>query len=50
MTTHEYHYGNAIIMVHRPDLTEKELAVRASVVLAALQQVGKAMEDKKWQQ
>ena len=49
MVTHEYRHGNAIIKVYRPDLSEKELEKRKETILIALQQVGKAMEDSKWQ-
>ena len=41
----EYRIGNAIVVVHRPELTEEERAKREAKVLLALQQFGKAMVD-----
>lgn len=45
----EYVRGNAIIKVYRPDLSKEERKKREQTILIALQQVGKAMEDSKWQ-
>lgn len=49
MEVHEYRHGNAIIKVYRPDISDKELKKREETILVVLQQVGKAMEDSKWQ-
>lgn len=49
MKVNEYAYGNAIIKVYRPDLSKEEIKKREQTILIALQQVGKAMEDSKWQ-
>lgn len=43
----EYKFGNAIIVVSRPKLTEKEKAKREGNVLLALQQFGKAMQKER---
>lgn len=51
MTTREFEYGNAIIVVHRPDLSDKEQQKLENQILLAIQQIGKEMkENEVWQQ
>lgn len=38
-------YGNITIRVHRPDLTDEERQRREAHVLAAMQQIGIAMQE-----
>lgn len=38
---------NAVVCIHRPELTEKEREMREQNILTALQQFGKAMQDTK---
>lgn len=45
MNTKKYTYGNAIIVVHRPELTEAEQAKQERHIEIALQQFGKAMQE-----
>ena len=42
-----YTYGNAIIHVYRPELTEEERAKREANLLTALEQFGKAVHQQK---
>ena len=41
----EYIYGNAIITVYRPELTEEELKRVEKQTLISLQQIGKELEE-----
>lgn len=45
MGAREYQYGNAIIRVSRPDLTENERVVCEKNILIALQIMGKEMKE-----
>lgn len=45
MAVTQYTFGNAIIEVHRPELTAEERARREAQILIALQQYGKAMVE-----
>lgn len=47
MKTKTLTYGNAIIVVHRPELTETEQAKQERHIEIALQQFGKAMQETK---
>jgi len=46
MKTHEYRHGNAIIRVHRPELTAEEKNRRTQAVETALQRFGKVMKKR----
>lgn len=46
MTTREYTIGNCIVCVTRPELSEAERAKRERQIQIALQQFGRAMQDK----
>lgn len=46
MTSREYQYGNVTIVIHRPELSDKELRKQEETLLIALQQFGKAMKEK----
>jgi len=49
MIVKEYRYGNATIIVSRPDnLKETEREKREENLKIVLEQMGKAMEDSKW--
>ena len=37
---------NAIVRIHRPELTDKERAMQETKILTALQLFGKAMQEK----
>ena len=50
MKTKKLTYGNAIIFVHRPELTEAEKAKREKHIEIALQQFGKAMQEQEGKQ
>ena len=41
----EYIYGNAIITVYRPELTEEEHRKIEKQILVGLQQIGKELEE-----
>jgi hypothetical protein len=45
MTVREYTYGNAIIAIYRPELSEKELKRREERLLIALEQYGKEVKE-----
>ena len=45
MVTKEYVIGNAIICITRPELSEKERAMREKRIQIALQQFGRAMHE-----
>lgn len=47
MKTKTLTYGNATIVIHRPELTEAEQAKSERQLLIALQQFGKAMQESK---
>ena len=47
MTVREYTYGNAIIAVYRPELSDKERKKREEKILIALQQYGKEVKENK---
>lgn len=46
MNTKQYTYGNAIIIVRRPELTETEQAKQERHIEIALQQFGKVMQQR----
>ena len=49
MITREYTYGNATIIISRPDnLRESERKKREDDLKLELERIGKAMEDSKW--
>ena len=51
MVVKEYQYGNATIIVTRPELSDKELKKQEERILIALQQYGKEIkEQEQWQQ
>lgn len=41
----KYIHGNAVIVVHRPELTTEDQKKREGQILTVLQQFGKAMQD-----
>lgn len=41
----EYTYGNALITVYRPDLTESELKKVEAQILVGLHQIGKELKE-----
>jgi hypothetical protein len=41
----EYTYGNATIVIHRPELNEKELKRIEAQILISLQQIGKELKE-----
>ena len=43
----QYQTGNATIIVHRPKLTEAEQSKSENHIVIALQQFGRAMQDRK---
>lgn len=43
----EYHHGNAVIRVYRPNLTGEERAKRESNIAVVLQQYGKLIQTNK---
>lgn len=45
MTTREYTYGNSIVVVYRPELTEREYEKVEKQILIGLQQIGKEMKE-----
>lgn len=45
MIVKEYTYGNAIIKVYRPELTELEYEKVEKQILIGLQQIGKEMKE-----
>ena len=45
MTVREYTYGNASIVVYRPDLSKEELGRVERQILIGLQQIGKEMKE-----
>lgn len=45
MVVRDYKYGNAIITVYRPELTEKELKKAEDQILISLQQIGKELKE-----
>lgn len=47
MIVREYTYGNAIITVYRPQLSEKELRKQEERILISLQQIGKELKENK---
>lgn len=46
MSVKEIRYGNAIVVIHRPTLTEEEQARRITAIKSALRIVGKEMNTK----
>lgn len=46
MTTREYTIGNCIVCVTRPELSEAERTKRERQIQIALQQFGRAMQEK----
>lgn len=40
-----YEYGNAVIVVHRPELSHEDQKKREGQILTVLQQFGRAMQD-----
>ena len=45
MIVRDYTYGNAIITVYRPELSEKELKKIEEHIIISLQQIGKEMKE-----
>ena len=45
MIVREYTYGNAMITVYRPELTDKDLKKQEQNILIALQQIGKELKE-----
>lgn len=45
METREYTCGNAIVVVYRPELSEKEIEKQERQILIALQQIGKELKE-----
>ena len=45
MYTREYTYGNSIVVVYRPELTELEYEKVEKQILIGLQQIGKEMKE-----
>ena len=45
MTVREYTYGNAIIVIYRPELSDKERKKREERLLIALEQYGKEVKE-----
>ena len=45
MRVREYRYGNATILISRPELTDAELENEKRRVLVSLQQFGKEMKE-----
>lgn len=45
MVVKEYTYGNAMIVVYRPELTEKELKKIEEHILISLQHIGKELKE-----
>lgn len=45
MDVREYTYGNAIITVYRPELTETDLKKVEAQILISLQQIGKELKE-----
>lgn len=41
----EYTYGNATIMIYRPELTDREYERVEKQILIGLQQIGKEMKE-----
>ena len=41
----EYIYGNAIVVIHRPELSDKEKEKQETQILRALQHIGKEMKE-----
>ena len=41
----EYTYGNAIVVIHRPKLSDKEKEKQEAQILRALQHIGKEMKE-----
>ena len=46
MTTREYTIGNCVVCVTRPELSEAERVKRERQIQIALQQYGRAMQEK----
>lgn len=45
MVVREYTYGNATVVVYRPELTEKELKKVEGQILISMQQIGKELKE-----
>lgn len=45
MEVREYTYGNATIVIYRPELTGKELKKAEERILVSLQQIGKELKE-----
>ena len=45
MVVREYTYGNAIITVYRPELSERELKKIEEQILISLQHIGKELKE-----
>lgn len=45
MIVKEYTYGNATIVVYRPELSEKERKKQEERILISLQQIGKELKE-----
>lgn len=47
MVMREYTYGNATIVIYRPELSEKERKKQEECILISLQQIGKELKENK---
>lgn len=45
MVTKEYIYGNATIVVYRPELSDKDCEKQKQNILISLQQIGKELKE-----
>ena len=45
MVVREYTYGNATIVIYRPELSDKELKKQEEKILISLQQIGKELKE-----
>ena len=45
MIIKEYMYGNATIVIYRPELSDKDLKKQEQNILIALQQIGKELKE-----
>lgn len=45
MIIKEYTYGNATIVIYRPELSDKDLKKQEQNILIALQQIGKELKE-----
>lgn len=45
MNTKEYTYGNATIVIYRPELSDKDYEKQKQNILISLQQIGKELKE-----